>query len=840
MTAGPTVWPVAFPLSLPDGAPVVMLRPAGVAADPALEAALLARLAAVPAADLALAGEKPSDRGDDDLPSGVWLLRRLQTAAPLTIPTLAVRAGFLARIAAALPPGPPPAAGLWPLAAVAAGRVAVVAGENAAQPSLPDDIAGLDWLRRVVGRMVADRAAAVILRQALLLALADRLCVRPVAAGRAPAPVIRRLIAGLPAPGQRRMARGVLRAGVAAAAVTLTARARPRPVRPITGLTRGGNAIIALPAAAGWTGDAAARWDVWTYIGTNGGEIARLQNGALAGVPFEPAEPALEETAFTRRAAFAAAWAGLMDARPNRWGSMVADLSPDTSTLYPHACHVLTALALFARNDGRRRLVVVEQPALFRVVVGALAPDPGERPVADAEPDLFGQWRRLWRRYLQTGRRWRRRLDALADARRQCPAPPFPADPDLLFATYIDDRTIGADGLWRDRYFGDLPDWLARDGRRIGWLWFDWAQDIDPARLAGLAARHAPALTCGELVGWRGVVAALLGKFNAWRAAPWMKLSVDGVDLGGVLRLDLQWAVPGATDIDRLLFRGVGRALARAGIRPQRIVYPFENQGWERMLCAGVHRHLPGVPLTAYVHAAYSPYCLSYYPTPAFWSSPQSPDRVVALSEPLAAALVADDGYPAGRVVAAGALRYPQVFAAPVPPRPTGGNILAALPGGPGDALELVRFALAPPIVGLGAPIVLKPHPTTIRLLRPLLTGLPPHVQVFDGSMEAAIADCAVAIYSGGASLLDLLAHGRPAVIRAAPGRLPFFRLPAGDAGDAGYPIVQTGDPAAAAERIRGFLALDPAQRTALAARARALAMWWFSPPDPGQPAVYV
>lgn len=827
-------FPVAFPLSASDGGPVIVLRPAGAVGDPALEAGLVQRLAAEPDADLALAGDAAGSCAP-----GVWLLRRLQTGRPIALPVLAARAEFVARVAAALP-CPPPVPSAWGLALTAAGRVAVVvAASNEGSAAGRDAVgeaeeAGLIWLRGVVGRLPGLGAAAAVLRPALALALADRLCARPAAASRAPAPTIRRLIAGLPTAGMRRMGRAVLRTGIAAAAETLAARAENRAVRRISGLYRGGSAVMLADAVPP---DAAARWGTWTYIGTDGARAARLKAGPLAGLRFEPAEPALADVAFRRRAAVSAAWAGLMDARPNRWAAMLADFSPDTAPLALHVAHVLTALELSSGRDGARRLVVMEQPALFRVVVQALAPDPGEPPPADLRPELFQLWRRLWRQYRRGGRRLIGRLEALAAARRTRPAPPLPAAPDVLMVSYVDARAIDADGVWRDRYFGDLPDWLAQDGRQVVRLWFDWALDVPAAAAAGVAARQPSVLLYGELAGARGVIAALFAKFNAWRAAPWMRLTVDGVDLGGVLRLDLRWAAPMATDIDRLLFRDVGRGLTRAGVRPRRIVYPFENQGWERMLCAGVRRSLPGVPLAAYVHAAYSPYCLAYLPTAKFWASAHSPDRVCALGDGMATALLGD-GYPRDRVAAGGALRYAGLFAAaalaPAPAPDTGGAILVALPSNPGDALELLRFALAPPIMALNAPMAVKPHPTTVGLLRPLLAGLPPQIRVLEGSMDEAVADCACAVYSGGASVLDLLAHGRPVVVRIGAGRLPFFRLPPCDA------VAETGDPTAAAARLGYFLALGGEERAALAAQARRLALQLFSPPDRSQTPAYL
>lgn len=850
---------------------VVVYAAPGMATDPAALDRLLGRLRTEPQADVVFQEQgqeqsRPLPLPDGPCPAGLWLAQQLDRRGMVEPPTLAVlRRSFVERglTVCALPDGTagPPGRAVWGLIAATARMVRVTAHDaptpQAAErnggrpgispPPLDDEaVSLLVWLRRSLGQVADDPVTARMLRRALTVRLLDATWTSPPErlarwfSERSPVPVLRRLLAALPTKGTARMARAVLRLTLPAAAAAITARARPPAVRSVHGLQRRARGILPHYAIGG-SDDLAEQWDGWCYLGQDPQQMAELADGPLRALPRTPIEHHLRQTALRHRADFGAAWDGLLNERPNRWALMVAEQSPDTSLLFLHACCVLTALDLFlsdAETIGSvtgRLLIVVEQPALFQVIADLVLPAQASRPWPDLEADLAENGWRLLRHYSRAARNRRLNLTALAAARAalQAERPDTPAprtDADVLLVTYLDAQGIGTDGRWRDRYFGALPDWLRARGLTVQWLWFDWTQRIPADRLVRLA--EEPGLLCQELAGWTGVVAATLEKINAWRDAPRMRLSVAGRDLTSLLRLELRWSITNPIDIDRLLFRRVGPALAKRGARIGRILYPYENQGWEKMLCAGVRRALPDTRLIGYLHASFSPFYLGYYPLSAHWASARRPHQVVALSTPVAAHLV-ESGYPADAVVASGALRYDYLFDEDASNHPPAHNtatpVLAILPNGPPDARAMFRLLVA----ALGGrperPVRLKLHPATVHRVALLLHPLPPHFTIIGGSMADALADCSVAIYCIGTAGLEILAAGTPLIAMAPTGRFSYLSLPAG--GPLAY--IDTADELRA--QVERYATLDPDQRQTLARQARALALWWFSPPQPEQ-----
>lgn len=815
-------------------------------------AALRARLNAMPDADAvvfaAAHAGTPGDGPDDDgapCVAGVWLARQLTQPGGLCPPVMAVlRRRFIDSVlSAAPPPDGAPAWGptaIWGLVAAAA-RVAFMA-----DPVAPPAAAGMDdgaddgesaaagWLRRHLGRVVAAPLTGRLLRRALAVRLAVRLDDGQLATADPSVRIMARALRSLPRPGMIRMARGLARLIPAAAAVAIAAAAAPPALRRIHGLSRGGRGLVPLYAFdAGLVPETA--WDGWFYIGQDPNRMNALAEGALRGVPRLPAEAALTQTALRCRAAFQTAWGGLLDGRPNRWAIMTAEQSPETATLFLSVCGALTALDLFRRADpppaaaGPRLLVVVEQPALFHVIVDNLAPDPAARPWPDLEAELSAElWRHL-RGFTREARRWRRHFAALTAAR-AAPAdqPPVTVgeDADVLLVSYLDAQCFDAAGTWRDRYFGALPGWLRDRGLSVRWLWFDWTRSLPPAAYARL--RQAPGQLYQELAGWDGVVGAMLEKINAWRAGPRMGLTIDGRDMTALLRMELRWSMTIAADIDRLLFRRAGAALARRGARIDRIIFPYENQGWEKMLCAGVRCALPDARLTGYVHASFSPFHLGYYPPASYWRSARRPHRVVALSPGVAGHLRAN-GYPADAVADAGALRYDYLFDQAPPPPSAAQAVLAVFPVSPPDALEMYRLLLQALGDRPDRPVRLKLHPATTHRVAPLLRGMPAHFQLIGGNMRDALSDCAAAIYTAGTTGLEILAAGVPVVSLSQTGRLPYLALPAGG------PLTYAETAAAVRAAVDHYIGLGPAERRLQAAQARALALWWFAPPAPDQ-----
>ena len=102
------------------------------------------------------------------------------------------------------------------------------------------------------------------------------------------------------------------------------------------------------------------------------------------------------------------------------------------------------------------------------------------------------------------------------------------------------------------------------------------------------------------------------------------------------------------------------KKLSAAGWKPERFIYPMENQPWERVLCLAIKRYLPECIIVAYQHAAFSPQYLFYCQSNEEKEYMPQPDIILTTGE-IARDYLKSYGYKA-TIEVGGALRYKYLF----------------------------------------------------------------------------------------------------------------------------------------------------------------------------------
>jgi surface carbohydrate biosynthesis protein (TIGR04326 family) len=144
----------------------------------------------------------------------------------------------------------------------------------------------------------------------------------------------------------------------------------------------------------------------------------------------------------------------------------------------------------------------------------------------------------------------------------------------------------------------------------------------------------------------------------------------------------------------RLWHRAMLRIAADLGPKVKCLIYPFENQPWEKLLCLAWRRRAPHVQLIGYQHSRVPPLLLSYALSGNEVEMTPLPDRIVANGEATLQSLRAA-GFPDSKLANGGALRYEYLYSG-------NGNGAGHAPApGNGRTSErksvLVAFPLSPP-----------------------------------------------------------------------------------------------------------------------------------------------
>jgi hypothetical protein len=472
------------------------------------------------------------------------------------------------------------------------------------------------------------------------------------------------------------------------------------------------------------------------------------------------------------------------------WSSSCSWKDTGASDLFLLICyeHLVNELRRDHARDESPLIVVIEDPWLFRQL-----------------HDAYGMMREvefrghvsLWPLCLRsmvlgTGARiiWTLRLlktYLLQVWHWEWDAPLSRSGPLIALYSYPQRRCLEGTEGWGDPYLGDLKDVLEKGGYSVC--------RFSPPEVGGFEEalerrRHyfRPLilyLTFGQVL--RAFVAT-------WRIIWPSGASVSDRPVGWLLRREWwkdRWR--SSYLLHRLFFHGVGAFLGAE--RPSVVVFPYENQPWEKMLIVAAQAH--GVSTLGYQHGAgLAQFMLSYFHGKGEVDFEPLPDRIVT-SGPYSHEVLSRGESPTDRLVVGGSLRFQHLLRerdkGPVPlPSSSPQNpvrVLVALPIESFLAQHLLHaLRLAFPDGGHaeGLEFAIKSHP-----MHPVKKqSLRWPVKIVGGTFEEAIRPCSVLIYTGTSAGMEALAMGR-IVLRYRPELLLDLDVSAFMTGEA---IVDCGD----------------------------------------------
>ncbi len=233
-------------------------------------------------------------------------------------------------------------------------------------------------------------------------------------------------------------------------------------------------------------------------------------------------------------------------------------------------------------------------------------------------------------------------------------------------------------------------------------------------------------------------LALFLTPADVWRAACWAATSrlalpaalpFRGKDLGPLLRHQYATEVAnGDILVNLCCFLAFRRVIAR--LQPRRILWPWENLPWERMLIRAARQAAVPPRLVAYQHGALPPFLLNHFPGRGESRCAPMPDRLLTVGPETAELLQRYGDFPAGVVQPACALRHQQLqhLAPPAFPEPAGRPVGVALLAGGDTSARLMRLAIDG-LADLGRPVWVRCHPLWPEAFvrRDWTGGLPPN-----------------------------------------------------------------------------------------------------------------
>jgi len=497
----------------------------------------------------------------------------------------------------------------------------------------------------------------------------------------------------------------------------------------------------------------------WVYLGKDLQQRERVSR-TLGGSELFPLYDRLHAIAERLRQPFLDFIADLGKMQTDQlgwWSSSCAWKNAGRSDLFLLICYECLVDDLL-RETGQKDLtliVVIEDPWLFRQLRSLYASFPnvqfqGRSSVWPICLKAFFRgvgsravWSlRLLRNYIKQMWCWKGQADP-----RSIPS-------GIAFYTYPQDRCLrGLDG-WTDPYMGDLDKLLEKDGYSIC--------RFSPPEVGGFEQAIAQrSQYFVPLIFWitpLNIVRSVLASWHpVWPKNP----EIGGLPIGCLLLREWwqdRWR--SSYPIFRIFFESLSNLLRTGQLKL--LIYPHENQPWERMLVLAARAH--HVSTVGYQHGG----GLARFMLPYFYGSGETkwaplPDLVIA-SGAYSHELLVAGGIPPERLVMGGNLRHRYVWNVrnAMPPAHTEGRarVLVALPIEPELAQHLIyalRRAFPDGGMSEGIEFAIRPHPmsphTAKRLKWPAM--------IPTGTFEEAIGFCASVLYSGSGTGLEALAMGR-------------------------------------------------------------------------------
>lgn len=385
-----------------------------------------------------------------------------------------------------------------------------------------------------------------------------------------------------------------------------------------------------------------------------------------------------------------------------------------------------------------------------------------------------------------------RQAGTLKKLRRSCPAPWAKlAECDVILIDWAGSLTFSAGGeTMRAGNLVRMADVLRGAGLRVGFVAYplSWTQPYE-AIAANVVAAHDPVVLTDEC---RGIGSILRGAWATWRMGRRLKkakFQASGCDLSPLIDLERIRDNIRPQSTLAYSFVDVAKVLAGHGVHPGAIVYPFENQGWERALGEGVRHHLPHTRLVAYQHAPFAKRYIGFFPPHSDILAGRLADKLVVMG-PHYLELFRNHGWPHDRLVLGGSLRFePALKNPPLPAQYGGKTVLAATSIDFTEALDLaVKGGLA--VSGIvDARLVVNFHPVVdqnfhdaIRdgLLKALGAEGLQKVMFSNASAADLVNDASVLLYNNSGAVFDACFSGVPTVYVAVDGRLSYDKAPDG------------------------------------------------------------
>jgi surface carbohydrate biosynthesis protein (TIGR04326 family) len=450
------------------------------------------------------------------------------------------------------------------------------------------------------------------------------------------------------------------------------------------------------------------------------------------------------------------------------WGLPPSSKEPNAGNLYWDLAAFL--LIVDVVRDGYRQLLVVADSAQLVAQVKAWAKEEGISAVGSLkQPNRWQSWLKWYtpapaaKAFLSTSGRWL--------LSRRCANRCTSRETHVVLVSLSYPSSFEG-GRYRDAYFGPLVDYLEKSNVKALVAALVRGPFLPQLSKIKNLDREVPVIPIEGFLTFFDLLRSL--GYGLWRFAAGIKikgnLQIEGVDVGILVRRSFTEACRSASPFMYFWFYRAGIRIGQA-TPVDRLIYPYENRSWEKMLVLGARRSCPHIRLVGYQHAAITASHLHFFFGPEEAAVTPLPDVVLTTGPFVRDWLEKEGGYPAGVLAEGCGLRNiaPEMTNTKTPSARRPERLLVAL-GHPqledyAKTLMILREAMQR---DSGWDVVIRPHPrnpqSAAEAIRASVfagTSLPP---LSTGPLKEEMERAGVVVYSSSTVGLEAASLGIPTI----------------------------------------------------------------------------
>lgn len=339
-----------------------------------------------------------------------------------------------------------------------------------------------------------------------------------------------------------------------------------------------------------------------------------------------------------------------------------------------------------------------------------------------------------------------------------------------------------------DIFFGRLCSEIEEKIKRINWIAnpMSWVFSIKSISKS-ISKSEKKIKSFNNFITLKSILRAMFG-WLIFRLSVRRKLFINGTNLSPIVTYTAHIEQTKPQIIASLLYTSIAENISLNKPSPKLMIYPYENQPWERVLIKSFRRYCPETKLIGIQHTPVANYYLSLIPSVMQCELNIIPDTLVVVGREFYLRLC-KNSYPESKIQVGGFYRNPSLLTTKKPLVKIKKNpkiVLVSCPMKKSESIEMIYKTLVAVEKMIDIKVVINFHPMSSESI---LSGIKQQIKnsldcnkvIFDSqSANKWLKKASILIYNSSSTVFEAASEGVPAIYLGPESSLDLDKMPGG------------------------------------------------------------